>query len=128
LPCAKRTLYRYIDQGILATRNIDLRRKVACKPRKAHKRKVSDPAYRKNRSYADFLVFAGYHPSWQIVEMDTVIGRVGGKALLTFLFRDADLLLIFLLPTHTQAAVLDVFNALEDKLVSMPSPTISRLF
>lgn len=116
LPCAKRTLYRYIDQGILATRNIDLRRKVVYKPRKVHKRKASDPAYRKNRSYADFLVYAGYHPNWQVVEMDTVIGRIGGKVLLTFLFRDVDLLLIFLLPSHTQAAVLDVFNKLERTL------------
>ncbi len=116
LPCAKRTLYRYVDQGILAARNIDLRRKVTYKPRKTRKHKASDPAYRKNRSYADFLVYAGYHPNFQIVEMDTVIGHIGGKVLLTFLFRDVDLMLIFLLPSHTQAAVLEVFNDLERKL------------
>lgn len=116
IPCSKRTLYRYIDLGYLATRNIDLRRKVSYKPRKARKRTSPDPAYRKNRTYADFLVHAGYHPNLQIVEMDTVIGRIGGKVLMTLLFRNIDLLLIFLLPNHTQSAVLKVFDELENIL------------
>ena len=116
IPCSKRTLYRYIDLGYLAARNIDLRRKVSYKPRKSRKKKAPDPAYRKNRTYADFLVYAGYHPDLQIVEMDTVIGRIGGKVLLTLLFRDSDLLLIFLLQNNTQAAVLEVFNDLENTM------------
>lgn len=116
IPCSKRTLYRYIDLGYLATRNIDLRRKVSYKPRKSRHKKSPDPAYRKNRSFADFLVYAGYHPDLQIVEMDTVIGRIGGKVLLTLLFRNLDLLLIFLLPCNTQSAVLEVFDQLEQTL------------
>jgi IS30 family transposase len=59
---------------------------------------------------------SGYHPDFQIVEMDTVIGRIGGKALLTLLFRDSDLLLIFLLQNNTQSAVLEVFNYLENTM------------
>jgi transposase, IS30 family len=116
IPCSKRTLYRYIDLGYLAARNIDLRRKVSYKPRKSRKKKAPNPAYRKDRTYADFLVYAGYHPDLQIVEMDTVIGRIGGKALLTLLFRDSDLLLIFLLQNNTQSAVLEVFNDLENTM------------
>jgi IS30 family transposase len=117
-PCSKRTLYRYIDQGLLATRNIDLRRKVSYKPRKSRKPSAPDPAYRKDRAYPDFLIYAGYHPELQIVEMDTVTGRIGGKALLTLLFRDVDLMLIFLLPNSTQSAVLTVFEELENTLQS----------
>lgn len=116
IPCSKRTLYRYIDLGYLAARNIDLRRKVAYKPRKSRKRNVPDPAYRKNRTYADLLVHAGYHPDREIVEMDTVIGRIGGKVLLTLFFRNCDLLLIFLLQSNTQSAVLEVFDHLENTL------------
>jgi IS30 family transposase len=116
IPCSKRTLYRYIDLGYLAARNIDLRRKVSYKPRKARHKKAPDPAYRKNRTYSDFLVHAGYHPDLQIVEMDTVIGRIGGKVLLTLLFRDSDILLIFLLQNNTQSAVLEVFEHLEQTL------------
>lgn len=117
IPCSKRTLYRYIDQGYLATRNIDLRRKVSYKPRKSKKR--TDPknkAYLQNRTYPDFLVFTGYHTELQIVEMDTVIGHIGGKVLFTLLFREIDLLLIFLLPNHTQLAVLDIIDNLENML------------
>lgn len=117
IPCSKRTLYRYIDQCILATRNIDLRRKVVYKPRKSRKVKAPDPAFRKDRTYADFLVFAGYHPDLQIVEMDTVIGRIGGKVLLTLFFRDIDLMLLFLLTNNTQSAVLHVFDELEATLL-----------
>lgn len=116
IPCSKRTLYRYIDLGYLAVRNIDLRRKVTYKPRKSRKKNLPSPAYRKNRDYAQFLVYAGYHPDLQIVEMDTVIGRIGGKSLLTLLFRNIDLLLIFLLQNNNQSAVLEVFNHLENTL------------
>jgi transposase, IS30 family len=116
IPCSKRTLYRYIDQGLLAARNIDLRRKVSYKPRKSRKPKEPDPAYRKDRTYADFLVYAGYHPDLQIVEMDTLVGRIGGKVLLTLLFRGSNLLLIFLLQNNTQSAVREVFDHLENAL------------
>ena len=34
IPCSKRTLYRYIDSGILSVKNIDLPRKVTYKPRR----------------------------------------------------------------------------------------------
>lgn len=34
IKCSERTLYRYIDMGLLSVRNIDLRRKVKYKPRK----------------------------------------------------------------------------------------------
>lgn len=116
IPCSKRTLYRYIDLGYLSARNVDLRRKVVYKPRKASKKTLPVPTYRNNRTYADFLVFAGYHPDSQIVEMDTVIGRIGGKVLLTLFFRGSDLLLLFLLQSNSQSCVLEVFDYLESTL------------
>jgi len=41
LGISQRTLYRYIDQGVLSVGNIDLRRKAAYKPRKK-KKEVSE--------------------------------------------------------------------------------------
>ncbi|MFR8625576.1 MAG: hypothetical protein ACLVD9_09545 [Ruminococcus sp.] len=38
LGISQRTLYRYIDQGVLSVGNIDLRRKVAYKPRRKKKK------------------------------------------------------------------------------------------
>ena len=40
LDMSVRTLYSYIDKGILTSRNIDLKRKVKFKPRKCHKTQI----------------------------------------------------------------------------------------
>lgn len=48
------TLYNYIDQGILLSRNIDLKRKVKFKPRNCHKTQITDRAVFIGRTYADF--------------------------------------------------------------------------
>ncbi len=37
-----KTLYNYIDQGLLLARNVDLKRKVKFKPRKCHKTQITD--------------------------------------------------------------------------------------
>lgn len=113
LPCSKRSLYRYVDQGILAVRNIDLPRKVCYKKRKTASREPADFACRQGRTFSDFLIYTGYQPDLPIVEMDTLIGRNGGKALLTLLFRQSSFMLIFLLAEKTKAAVLEIFDNLE---------------
>jgi IS30 family transposase len=55
------------------------------------------------------------NPNTPIVEMDTVVGkRTKGNALLTMVFTDSGLMLIFLLPDQTQKSVLKVFDDLTD--------------
>lgn len=89
IPCSERTLYRYIDSGILSVKNIDLPRKVKYKPRKSNNPKITkDRAYRQGRTYQDFLSLLSEYPDMNIVEMDTVIGSASGKVLLTMLFRN----------------------------------------
>ena len=81
---SERTLYNYIDSGKITACNIDLPRKVKYRPRKkagmVHK---VDRKCRIGRTYEDFqyLLQENNHPL--IVQMDSVIGRKGGKALLT---------------------------------------------
>ena len=74
---SQRTLYRYIDLGILSVRNIDLRRKVSYRPRKK-KKEVSDgflnQQFRKDRGYSDYLKYMEEHPNTHVVQMDTVKG------------------------------------------------------
>jgi IS30 family transposase len=117
IPVSLRTLYNYIDAGVLTAKNIDLRRKVSYKPRK---KKKDGPARQKalllGRGYEDFLRHTAMNPSLNVWEMDTVVGRQGGKVLLTPLPRDARFMMIFLLDSHTQAAVLSVFDAMEAAL------------
>ena len=48
----------------------------------------------------------------QAVEMDSVIGRIGGKCLLTLMFKNCDFMLAFLRERNTSQSVIDVFNDL----------------
>ncbi len=117
IPCSRRTLYHYIQQGAFSATNLDLPRKVRYKPRKAGKPKVHTvPPYRAGRTYKDFQRYMEENPDVSVVEMDTVEGTRGGPVLLTLLFRSLGFMLIFLLPHCTQACVCQVFNAIEKAL------------
>src|SRR5699024_854445 len=64
------------------------------------------------RFYTDFKDYLEYHPNCSIVEMDTVIGTSGGKGgkcFLTLLFRQYNLMLIYLLPYKQSKYVTQVF-------------------
>lgn len=110
IKCSERTLYSYIDSGILFVRNIDLRRKVTYKPRRKKKESSKRTAHRTNRSYADFMTYIESNPNTEVVEMDTVIGTKGGKVLLTLFFRSCKIIAILLLEHGTQACVIQAFN------------------
>ena len=115
--CGRRTLYHYIDQSVLTARNIDLRRRVKYKPRrKSTSSTEKDRAYRIDRNYDDFQQLIKDNPSLSIVEMDTVEGEKGGKVFLTMLFRNCNLMPIFLLESKTQSEVARVFDELTNKL------------
>ena len=118
IPFSSRTLYSYIDQNLLLVRNIDLVRKVRYKPRRKTTRPTRDKAWLEGRKYYDFISFIDSNPDNNIIEMDTVEGRKGGKVLLTLHFRSTKCLLSFLLPAKTQESVLAVFNWLERSLGS----------
>ena len=76
----KKTLYNYIDMGLLSVKNIDLPRRVKYKIRSKHKNKQKkDYTYRIGRTYDDFKKLLGETPNINIVEMDTVEGIKGGK-------------------------------------------------
>lgn len=118
IPCSVKTLYNYIDMGILTARNIDLPKKVKYKPRK---RKRTEPeidyACREGRTYKDFLAYMEKNSEANVVELDTVHGaRTKGSVMMTMLLRNTSLMLIFLMPDCTQASVKAVFDQLTDKL------------
>jgi IS30 family transposase len=112
LTVSEKTLYRYINGGLLKARNIDMPRVCRLKPRKSKpvQHKV-DNRCRTGRSFADYQAFiepAQIRP----VEMDSVIGRTGGKCLLTLMFKSSDFMLAFLRERNTSQSVIDVFNHL----------------
>lgn len=116
LPLSLRSLYNYIDAGELSVKNIDLRRKCGYKPRKkkrAERLGFADQRYREGRTYADYETD---HPLLEnrILEMDTVKGsREKGKRLLTMIFQENSIMLLFLMPDGKAESVKRVFDYLE---------------
>lgn len=114
---SKPTFYSYVNQGVFHLKNIDLRRKVVYKPRvKENKKMRMESKIRINRTHEDFLNFITVHPKFNIVEMDTVEGNKGGKVFLTLLFRNSNLMLIFLLESKTKEEVIKIFDYLKNVL------------
>ena len=77
-----KTLYNYIDQGVLLSRNIDLKRKVKFKLRKDDsKPTIKNREVFIGRTYSDFRAL---NPDY-FCEMDTVLSAKGSnKCILTF--------------------------------------------
>lgn len=115
--CDERSIYNYIDAGILSVANIDLPRKVRYRKRRKKKIVHIDKLCHVGRTYEDFQKFMEAHPDLQVVEMDSVEGtRDSLKVLLTLFFRNSSLMLAFLREANTARSVTEIFNALDDKL------------
>ena len=109
---SEKTIYRYVSSGLLKAKNIDLPRVVRIKPRnsKPVEHKV-DAKCRIGRNYTEYLSYTAENQV-AVVEMDSVIGRIGGKALLTLMFKSCDFMLAFLRERNTSQSVIDKFNML----------------
>jgi len=109
---SEKSIYRYVDGGLLTAKNIDMPRVCRIKPRKTkpvvHK---VDSGCRMGRTYADYKNFIK-ESSLPVVEMDSVIGRVGGKALLTLMFTSCDFMLAFIRNRNTSQSVIETFDYL----------------
>lgn len=84
-----------------------------------------DRGCRIGRSYADFQKYLREHPETNIVQMDSVIGHVGGKCLLTIHFVETSFMLAFLWDANTSVSVIEIINLL-DKVLGVK--TFSQLF
>jgi len=114
---SEKSVYRYINGGLLRAKNIDMPRVCRIKPRKRKpvEHKV-DSKCRIGRSYEDFLSHINCYGPANTVEMDSVIGRIGGKVLHTLLFKSCDLMLAFLCENNTAHFVSEMFNHIFDSL------------
>ena len=77
-------VYRHIRKGYLSIAPIDLARAVKFKERRKSKLPSIPKEAKKGRSYEDFLNYLALNQLDSWLEMDTVMGRMGGKVLLTF--------------------------------------------
>ena len=65
------------------------------------------------------------HPDLPVVEMDTVIGKIGGKVLLTLHFTVPQLMLAFIRDDNTSQSVIDIFDQL---YLELGPDTFRKLF
>lgn len=108
---SEKTVYRYAAGGLLAVKNGDMPRVCMLKPRRSKpvEHKV-DSKCRIGRTYAEFQNFLAERPDTPVAEMDSVIGRVGGKVLLTVYFRPSAMIFAFLRDRNDSQSVLDRFD------------------
>lgn len=78
------TVYRHIRKGYLSIAPIDLARAVKFKERRKSNLPSIPKEDKKGRSYEDFQNYLVLNQLNSWLEMDTVMGRMGGKVLLTF--------------------------------------------
>lgn len=116
LPISKSTVYRHIEKGYYSISKLDLPRAVKFKPRKQAGQDYVPKGVKKDRSYTDFLAYREENPSLALVEMDTVIGRIGGKTIMTFQFVNPDFMFGLLLDNKSAAESAKKITALKQKL------------
>jgi IS30 family transposase len=83
---SKSTAYRHLHRGYLSASKIDFPRVVKFKSRKQYRADSVPKAVRVGRTYDDFMAFVDDNDLKSWVEMDTLIGRQGGKVIVTFDF------------------------------------------
>lgn len=113
LDMSVRTLYTYLEDGILTARNIDLKRKKKFKPRKVHNTQIKERSGFEGRLYSDFQALELDH----FAEMDTVHSSQESKrVILTFFLTREKLLLAFIMNRCTKGAVKLIFDKFERQL------------
>ena len=98
---SKSTAYRNLHRGYLSVSKLDFPRVPKFKARKQYRADSVPKAVRVGRTYDDFLRFVEEHDVKSWVEMDTIIGRQGGKVIMTFHFTMCDFMFGLLLDNKT---------------------------
>jgi len=110
---SKSSAYRHLHRGYLSISKLDLPRVVKFKARKQHRPDSVPKAVKIGRTYDDFLAYIEEHGVKSWVEMDTVIGKVGGKVIMTFDFTFCNFMFGLLLDDKTAAEATLKISALK---------------
>lgn len=116
LPVSAATVYRHIKKGYYSIAPIDLPRAVKFKPRNAKKSEFVPKGVQQGRTFNDFLAFFEDNPDLPLVQLDTVIGRIGGKVILTIHFVHSDFMVGLLLENKTATEAAAKFQSLKADL------------
>lgn len=116
LPISQSSIYRHINKGYYSISNIDLPRAVKFKQRHSKHNNYVPRWAKQGRTYTDFLTYLEDNKIDSYSEMDTVIGRIGGKVILTLHFNTFDFMVGLLLENKTAAEAASKIKALKQKL------------
>jgi IS30 family transposase len=105
LGVSKSTVYRHLKRGYLSVSPLDFPRVVKFKPRKPAYTVYVPKAAKIGRTYDEFLAHIHECNITAWMEMDTVIGRIGGKTIMTFDFTFCNFMPAFLLDDKTALEV-----------------------
>ena len=108
--------YRYLHKDYLSIEKTDMPRVVKFKPRKQYREPGVPKAAKVGRTYDDFRAYVDEHEIGHWVEMDTVIGRQGGKVIMTFHFTQMNFMSGLLLNDKTSAEAAAKIRALKKNL------------
>jgi transposase, IS30 family len=115
LGVSQATVYRYLHRGYLSVNKFDFPRVVKFKERKKYQRNYIPKESKKGRTYDDFKAFIQDNNIASWVEMDTVIGRIGGKVIMTFNFSFCNFIFGVLLEDKTALEVSNKVNILKTR-------------
>jgi len=118
LGVSKSTVYRHLKRGYLSVAAIDFPRVVKFKPRKQRQNEYVPKALKEGRTYEDFIAFTQDNGISSWVEMDTVIGRIGGKVILTLDFTFCNFMVGLLLDNKASSQTSEKLTALKMRMVS----------
>ena len=116
LPVSSATVYRHIKKRYYSITPLDLPRAVKFKPRKSKKSDFVPKQTREGRTFKDFLAFRDDNPDIPLTQLDTVIGRIGGKVILTIHFVQSDFMAGLLLENKTAAEAAGKIQLLKTRL------------
>ncbi len=116
LPVSTATVYRHINKQYYSIGRIDLPRAVKFKPRKTQGTEHIPAWAKKGRTYQDFIGFMEDNDTFPLVQLDTVIGRIGGKTIMTIHFVHCDFMIGLLLENKTAAEAAHKIQELKRKL------------
>lgn len=116
LPVSTATVYRHIKKGYYTISEIDLPRAVKFKPRRSKQVDYVPRCIRKGREYNDYLTYIEDTSPAAIVELDTVIGRIGGKVIMTIHFVESNFMVGLLLDNKTAVEAATKISALKAEL------------
>ena len=112
---SERTVYRLVNSGLLSVGRSDLVQACSRKPRKDKSAVTvtkTDAKCRVGRTYEEYCAFLALNFGVRVVELDTVIGAIGGKVLFTLMFA-CGLMLAFLRDARTSQTCTRIFNMLQ---------------